>query len=66
MESKAKTDPADAAEAMILLNGAKKSQAKNKKKAKSIKVFEALNSLFAFLTFRLMGCKNEWSSWRNR
>ncbi|CAA7034970.1 unnamed protein product [Microthlaspi erraticum] len=44
MESKAKTDPTDAAEAMILINGAKKSQAQKKKKASSIKITSTSSS----------------------
>lgn len=63
MESKTKSE---AAEAGLLLKGKKKSQAKKKKKPKNTKVFEALNSLFASLTFLQIGSKNEWTSWRNR
>lgn len=65
MEYKAKSDAAKA-EADILLEEEKKSQAKKKKKSKNKVVFEVLNSLFASLTFSLIGCKNEWFSWRNR
>lgn len=66
MDTKAKVAAAEA----DLLSEKKQEKEKNlgskKRKHGNKKVVEDLNSLFASLKFRVLSCKNEWSSLRNR